>query len=160
MHQRFNRPRRIQDLQKSRLSKLLRSVDRCCGNTRCLFCPLLFHPKYVASRTKQTTHPVSHNLRCTTLGIVYLLTCGRCGKQYVGQTANNMRQRLARHKASFKVAPMSLYAHFTRYHHCDALDVSITLLCQESDSELRLRKEEWIERMGTIIPRGLNNRPT
>ena len=56
---------------------------------------------------------------------------------------------------------MSLYAHFIRYHHCDALDVSIVLLCQESDSESRLKRErEWIERLGTVIPGGLNNRPT
>ena len=161
VHQRFNRPRRIQDLKKSKLPKSLRSVDRCCGNTRCLVCPLLSHPNYVASRSKQTTHPVGNNLRCTTPGIVYLLTCRRCGKQYVGQTAKTMRERLARHKASFRVAQMSLYAHFTQYHHCGSLDVSIVLLCQESDAELRLRREtEWIERLGTVIPKGLNNRPS
>lgn len=157
-HLRFNRPRRKQDLNKLQMPKMLRSADRSCSNKKCLACPLLLHPNYVASKTRDTTHPVTHNLRCTTMGVVYLLTCRRCGKQYVGQTAKSIRERLARHRASFRVAPMSLYSHFIRYHHCDTLDVSIVLLCQESDSELRLRKEQqWIKQLGTVIPAGLNN---
>ena len=161
LHQRFNRPRRMQDLAKARPPNLLKGVDRSCGNRRCLVCPLLLHPNYVASKSKQTTHPVTHNLRCMTMGVVYLFQCKRCGKQYVGQTGRSMRERFARHKASFGTAPMSLYAHFTRYHHCNTLDVSIVLLSKESDPETRVKRErDWIECLGTLLPAGLNNRPT
>ena len=55
---------------------------------------------------------------------------------------------------------MTLFSHFLRYHHSDKLDVSITLLDQEPDPDLILRKElDWIERIGTVVPGGLNNRP-
>ena len=94
-HLRFNRPRRKQDLNKLQMPKMLGSADRSCSNKTCLACPLLLHPNYVASKTRDTTHPVTHNLRCTTMGVVYLLTCRRCGKQYVGQTAKSIRERLA-----------------------------------------------------------------
>ena len=159
VHQKFNRPRRKEDLAKIRKPQLLRSVDHTCGNRRCLVCPSLFHPSFVASRTYQTTHPVESNLHCRSLGVVYLLSCRRCGKQYVGQMAKIMRERLARHRVSLKTAPMSLYSHFLKYHHTDVLDVAIVLLSQESITEQRLRKErEWIECLGTTIPNGLNNR--
>ena len=158
IHPRFNRPRRKQDLNRAGAPRVLRTVDRSCGNKRCLVCPFLQHPNYVASKTNGTTHPVTHGLRCTTTGVVYLFICRRCGKQYVGQTARNIRERLSRHRANFRVAPMSLYAHFIRFHHCDILDVSIVLLCQESNSELRLKQErQWIQQLGTTIPAGLNN---
>lgn len=158
--QRFNRPRRKRDLAKAhQAAAILRSVDRTCDNRRCQVCPRLRHPKFVASTVHQTTHPVDQSITCTTLGIVYCLICRRCGKQYVGETTKCMRARLARHKTGLRTAPMSLYSHFIRYHHVDTLDVDIVLLAKEQDHGKRLTLErQWIEWLGTTIPRGLNNR--
>ena len=115
VHQRYNRPRRKQVLDKLNISKVLRSTDHSCGNRRCLVCPLLRHPNFVPSTVKETTHPVDTSLHCRSMGVIYLFTCCRCNKQYVGQTEKNMRQRLAKHKMSLKTAPMTLYSHFLRY---------------------------------------------
>ena len=153
-HQHFNTLRRMQDLQRSRMPMVLRNVDRCCNNRRCLACPLLSHLNYVASKTKRTTHPVGRNLRCTTLGVVYLLECRLCGKQYVHQTAKHIREYLARHKTNFRVAPMSHYSQIVQYHHCDVFDICIIL-----EIELRMERE-WTQCLGTVIPGGLNNKST
>ena len=159
-HQKFNRPRRRQDLAKAHPPQFLRPVDQTCGNRRCLVCPVLLHPTFVVSQTYQTTHLVQARLHCQSVGVIYLLICRRCGKQYVGQTARSMRERFARHRASFRTAPMSLYSHFLRFHHSDSLDISIVLLAQETDMGTRLTRErEWIMCLGTVIPQGLNNRP-
>ena len=103
--QKFNRPRRKQDLIKNRPSTTLSHTDHTCGNTRCQVCPHLRRPNFVASTANLKTFPVDTSLKCTTSGVIYLLTCRRCDKQYIGQTAQSMRQRLARHKLNFKSAP-------------------------------------------------------
>lgn len=158
--QKFNRPRRRGVLIKTRPPITLRTVDLTCGNNRCLVCPRLAHPNYVASTVHQTTHPVDISLKCYTKGVVYLFTCRKCGKQYVGETAKCMRQRWAQHKVNFRTAPMTLYAHFIRYHHMDVLDVNIVLLCKELDTEERRNMERrWMSLLGTTVPKGLNNRP-
>ena len=142
LFQRFNRPRRKKDLAKARQSMVeLRTIDRTCGNQRCQVCPRLKHPSYVASTVHQTTHPVGTNITCRTSGVVYCLTCRRCSKQYVGETVKCMRERLARHKTSFRTAPMTLYSHFKRYHHIDFLDVNIIFLAKEQDQTKRRELE-------------------
>ena len=160
-HQRFNRPRRKGDLSKSNPTSILRRSDRTCGNVRCQVCPVLTSYNFVASTSNSRTYPIDPSLRCMTTGVIYLLTCRRCQKQYVGQTAKTMRERLARHRVKFRTAPMSVYSHFRRYHHLDVLDVSVTLLARETDENLRTEREkQWIQRLETTIPKGLNNPPT
>ena len=158
--QRFNRPRRRQDLAKSLPPNLLRLKDHSCGNQRCLACPLIKRPRFLASTRNHTTHPVATGLHCLTQGVVYVLTCRRCGKQYVGETGQTMRQRFARHRQKFASAPMSLYSHFRLYHRIDHLDVDIVLVscCQDPDQRLS-EERRWIQQLGTIVPRGLNNPP-
>ena len=87
-------------------------------------CPQLLHPNYVASTTTKMTHPVDTTLHCRSQGVVYLFTCRRCNKQYVGQTGRSMEERFASHRHKFRTAPMSLYSHFLHYHHTDSLDVT------------------------------------
>ena len=137
----------------------LRTTDRTCDNQCCQVCPRLNHPSYVASTVHQTTHPVDSNITCRTSGVVYCFTCRRCGKQYVGETVKCMRERLPRHKTSFRTAPMTLYSHFTQYHHVDSLDVNIVFLAKGQDQTKRRELErQWIQWLGTTVPRGLNNR--
>ena len=50
-HQKFNRPRRKEDLDKSCPPAMLRRTDRTCGNSRCLVCPLLHCQNYVPPTT-------------------------------------------------------------------------------------------------------------
>ena len=38
------------------------------------------------------------NMDCSSRGIIYLVSCGLCDKQYVGQTENLLRQRWICHK--------------------------------------------------------------
>ena len=159
--QRFNRPRRKQDLARNLPPVTIHSQDHSCGNPRCLVCPLLRRPTFLASTWNHTTHPVESGLHCLTRGVVYVLTCRRCGKQYVGETGQTMRQRFARHRLRFKNAPMSLYSHFIRYHHVDVLDVDVVLVsCRLERSERLLQEQRWIHQLDTIVPKGLNNPPT
>ena len=101
-------------MAKSHLPAMLRRRDHTCKNSRCLVCPLLHRPNYVASMTNQKTFPVDTSLHCSSHGIVHLLTCRHCSKQYVSQTARSMRERLARQRLKF------------RWHPCPCIPTSST----------------------------------
>ena len=138
----------------------LRSSDYTCSNSRCIVCPRLSRDKYITSNHTGTSFQLDRNLHCLTEGVVYALECTLCRKQYVGQTERHMRYRFAAHRYKFKTTPMSLYSHFLRYHACPSLNVTIYLLQQVSDNTNRLLVEdEWIHRLHTILPIGLNNPP-
>ena len=156
--QRFNRPRRAQDMRHLRVPASLRRVDRTCGNRRCTVCPQRTLAPYITAHSKGVTIPVNNGLHCLSEGIVYALSCRRCGKQYVGQTARSMRHRFAQHRSALKTVTMSLYSHFTRYHRTACLDVSVTFLEQVPEADTRRERERfWIGLLDTTIPRGLNN---
>ena len=87
---RFNRPRRKQDLLRSHPNITLLTRDHNCGNLRCLVCLRLRKPAFLASTRNHTTHPVEAGLHCMTVDVVYVMTCCRCGKQYVVETARTM----------------------------------------------------------------------
>ena len=125
---RYNRPRRRQDLAKNLSTITLRPRDLSCSNPRCLVCPLLRRPTFLASTSNQTTHPVEKGLHCLSRGVVYVMTCRHCGKQYVGETGQTVRQRFARHRLKMPTAPMTLYSHFLRFHHVDRLEVDLVLV--------------------------------
>ena len=44
------------------------------------------------------------NMDCSSRGIIYLVSCGLCDKQYVGQTENPLRQRWACYKRDTYIA--------------------------------------------------------
>lgn len=161
--QRFNRPRTKADLANARKSIVeqptaLVDRDQTCGNSRCTVCPRLSHAPFITSRHTKTSFPVNHSLHCRSKGIIYVLECRLCGKQYVGQTERDMRYRFAAHRSKLTRAPMSLYSHFIRYHACHSLNVTIYLVEQVADTKDRLQAERhWIGKLATSLPWGLNN---
>lgn len=168
----FNRPRPGRVLRQlrgiehttdnhSQSSNTLRPTDHTCTNKRCLVCPRLTHTKYLASKHTGKHFPLRQKLTCQTKGVVYVLACELCGKQYVGQTSSTLRHRFAQHKYNFTRAPMSLYSHFLRFHRIKSLDVKIIIVESVPGPDERLRREEWwINHLSTVIPHGLNNPTT
>ena len=128
-----------------------------CSSNRCVVCPnRLFHA-VVRSRTN-TIVPIDPSLTCKSKNVVYVLQCKHCAKQYVGQTAYDMRHRLSGHRYAFGKIHKSLYYHFIKIHKT-AFDVHVILLESVPDKQNRLAAEnEWIETLDTLLPRGLNTR--
>ena len=57
--------------------------------------------------------------------VVYLITCNRCGIQYVGETGQKLRNRLNNHRNSLRRLPNPyLYHHFSSDGHTEG-DISI-----------------------------------
>ena len=96
-------------------------VGSCrCGHHRCLTCPALKTGSSFTSSITGRSYKVlgKQALSCSTTSVVYLITCRRCGIQYVGETGQQLRSRMNNHRASIKnLQPQPLYKHFNSDGH-------------------------------------------
>ena len=70
-----------------------------CWNRKCPTCPNIPTRHQVLSTTFGTTHTTKCNYKCRSTAIVYLVTCKRCHKQYLGQTIGSLHTQLKVNKS-------------------------------------------------------------
>lgn len=96
-----------------------------------------------------------------TANLIYKIQCGKCGKQYIGETKNSLATRLYAHKYNIrhnKKPHTTLVKHF-RKHHWTHLQTQILEHNPHWTTEERRKKEkEWIQRLQTQAPQGLNDK--
>ena len=100
----FNKPElvpRVGTLEQTNqthfpLPPLPRQFHRCRG-CQCAVCPQLTRHAVIHSRTNKSVHKINLHLTCVTTGVVYILSCHLCGKQYVGQTGYHMCKHFSGH---------------------------------------------------------------
>ena len=102
---------------------------------------------------------------CESKNVVYLITCARCNKQYVGETSRTYRKRILEHRNYVKRKDMSAATgrHFNIPGHklSDLKHQVIAILHGPSIPKCpkRLQLEErLIERLRTMEPHGLNDK--
>lgn len=151
--------------RNNRIIKLKNSSIQCgerCNNNRCVICPKIqFRNKIRSSITNDeyyTNKDVTAN--CLSKGVIYLITCNTCLKQYVGET-KNLKQRMNQHRTSFKNNKLDTYLskHYKLANH-DHENFSIDILdnIENTDKRTRLDKEnKWIRLLCTAYPLGLND---
>ena len=84
-------------------------VHKCNSKHKCALCvnlkpsdsfhSSLTHRKYV---TKCDDKNIKNTLNCSTSNCIYLITCCRCGLQYVGATVQSLRDRFSGHRVGMK----------------------------------------------------------
>ena len=92
--------------------------------------------------------------------MVYLITCGVCGKQYVGETKDKLNMRVNNHRSSITTNKMDLPVgrHFNSDNHSWE-DMIVVAIDHDSSwtTEQRVAKENfWQHLLLTIEPQGLN----
>ena len=151
------------------------------NNRDCLLCCVLdTKDKFVSSSTHRTYQSVIPDdidkVDCKTENVVYLITCRKCKLQYVGETVQLLRGRISAHTNSLDNP--------NKDHHCRILvDHFSSGMCQGATfkvniieklsgtgrdeegtmdpgvSSMRRKKErEWMLRLRTVYPFGLNDR--
>ena len=68
-----------------------------CDNPRCRYCPKLNTDSHIVASVTGKKYRTLHNVSCNSNNLVYCISCTRCGKQYVGQTKNSLKQRFQGH---------------------------------------------------------------
>lgn len=134
-----------------------------CGHPRCSTCQhLQCQTSFTSTKTK-ISYPIRHHLSCTSSNIVYLITCSKCKKQYVGMTTKQLNTRLNHHRtAIFNKKRTYLHSHFNLPDHSikNLTIQAIDHIQMENESnvtsELRKLEKFWIKTLKTYQPIGLN----
>lgn len=107
----------------------------------------------------------NNNLNCTSSNIIYLITCNKCGIQYVGETLCPLHERMNKHRSNINHKFHSLVAnHFNgpcSLH--DLLVQPIEQISGDGHDEIitkhrKLRESFWMKELRTVYPYGLNDR--
>ena len=171
------------DQQEARLSVRSRAVDdksaienpsfiSKCTNKRCKTCPQLSTSSTVTSYvTKREYHCINHvnaKASCSSQNLIYLLSCQKCGIQYVGETTQRMNERMnghrtsksgcehvIRHKESCEGCSFSyqIIEHFqgTGYDESGSID-------SDTSRTRHIREDFWIKKLRTLYPYGPNEK--
>ena len=109
----------------------------CCGKKRCQICKLVKVGSVFESSVEDRTFHINHSFNCDSAGVVYLLTCKICSKQYVGSTITAFRTRFNNHRSSLSrydhqgkrgICGQYLYFHFYSEAHTGVKDIQIQIV--------------------------------
>ena len=135
---------------------------------------------FVSSSTHRvyeaTIPPNIPPLDCNATNVIYLITCRKCRLQYVGETAQLLRDHLRHHKSGMKHPEKDntcriLSEHFSK-GFCKNATFTVNIIdklagdgrdeSKEIDPAItairRKRETEWMLRLRTVFPHGLNDR--
>lgn len=124
-----------------------------CKSKKCLTCP--------RALKDQIANSSNVNIFCKTKNIVYLIECGVCGLQYVGQTGNDFNIRINGHRSNikhFNSGPCDDFEilHFQEHNFNQA---NFIILKEVTDLNDRLNYENlFICNLNSLFPYGLNSR--
>ena len=103
-----------------KMPQLLESspITKTCNHPRCVTCTHLNCNNHFRSTATGKIFPIRHSFTCTSSNIIYLITCTKCKKQYVGYTTTQLNQRISRHRSNI-VNHCSIYicVHFNFSDH-------------------------------------------
>ena len=142
----------------SKPSRDLHGMHRC--NKPCAICHYVNVTHELKGNQTDTTHKIMGNFNCNTVGVIYLVSCNKCSKQYVGQTFRKFRIRINEHVYDIKNQKDTVCAHHfnSKGHSLDNFRVQIIEKVMPNDTHTLLEREKlWIQRLITRIPFGLNS---
>ena len=157
----------------NRLNNILINNASLCGS-QCKFCDIFdINPIIISSSTQRCytrKSPNNSKLNCKSSNCIYILTCCTCSLQYVGETSQIIRNRFNLHRSHIKNNKLGacnkLNSHFNT-GLCKGSKYTVQILEKLPDntnkdmSVDRLRKEkekEWMLKLRTVFPFGLNSR--
>ena len=135
-----------------------------CKNPKCSTCKHLnCSPSFTSTVTKQS-YPVRFPATCSSSNLIYLITCTKCKKQYVGLTTKQLNTRINHHRSNIlrnKTIYLSIHFNFPD-HNINNLSVQVIDKIPTNTTNLqKLQQMErhWIQTLKTLKPQGLNNSP-
>ena len=84
-------------------------------NSRCRLCHVLRESDHFTSNVTKRTWRIKDHIDCKSKGVIYLVTCEDCGKQYVDETGTAFLTRHYGHKSDLTKKPLlPLSKHFNK----------------------------------------------
>ncbi|OCT85330.1 hypothetical protein XELAEV_18023496mg [Xenopus laevis] len=138
------------------------------GNFRCYNCSvcnsMLQGTSFAHPRTAQRFQ-IKHRITCQSTHVIYMIVCP-CGLYYIGKTIQKLKDRFLKHKSVIKIGKDTtpLVTHCREHNHnisslrLMGIDQIISPGGGVDKNTLLLRREaEWIFRLDTVTPMGLND---
>ena len=135
------------------------NVDRGCFKTHarnCVTCAVLKETKKFKSTSDGRTHVIKGSLTCTSKGVIYLVNCLDCKKQYVGETGGELRIRHRGHRQEIRNNLTPLGQHFNSCKNLELIAIESTGMRPKAVREGR--KLRWIYILNTLQPNGINRK--
>ena len=133
-----------------------------CGSSRCKACRHVSQGStFVSNVTQKSYNVISSNslMNCNTTNVIYLISCKKCGVQYVGETSQKLRSRLNNHRNRLRMLSNHyLYKPFSLDGHSedDILIMPIEKITSDDGASIntkRLEREDyWCREYCTIYP--------
>ena len=137
--------------------------NRPCYKRGCKTCRHIKTRDTFQSSVTKKSYKVHTSATCKTKGVVYLIECRKCPKQYVGSTTNALHIRLNGHRYDIrrKKIQKPVAKHFNgRGHSMEDLTIMVIEEIPEGDVQTRRGCEKhersWIGTLRTLDPRGMN----
>ena len=148
-------------LVRSRLPPAYDGNFEPCGKSRCLACNHAQTGEFFNSSTFQKSFKYIQKNNCASKNIIYLITCQKCGMQYVGETSRELRHRLTDHRHCIRAhVPTPVGKHFNLPgHKLENLKITVLESLEATRGDWKLRREKelnWQLKLGTIQPQGMN----
>ena len=127
-------------------------------NKPCGICPYVLESKEFISTATKERFKMTGTFNCTTKGIIYVTTCSKCLKQYVGQTGRRLSDRIREHLNCICLQKEVTGIHYnTPGHNHSNFQVQVIEKVSPNTPNYRLEREEmWIKKLSTKNPHGLN----
>ena len=112
--------------------------------------------KFMSSFT-QLSYQIRHRFTCKSRFVCYLITCDRCGKQYVGSTTQHMHVRHVGHGVEVREESTPLGRHFA---HCGMESMVLQIIDgvvetrEDSEEALRCLEGVWQHRLAVFRQHG------
>ena len=162
----YRRPKNLKDLLvHAEVSTRPRETpgNSPCGRLRCNTCPILVTTDQISSKTTGKQYQIRCKATCKSSNLIYLISCKRCGLQYVGETEQTLNERMNGHRFDIvnkKIHEKPVAAHFNSLQHTlEDLQVMVIEQLWKRDTPLRkIRDSKWITLLQTYQPLEINPR--
>ena len=136
----FKRGKSLKDLLVRAKVPVEKETDgKSCGcpGKRCEVCTFLEEKNTFINKVGSGTYRIREGLHldCNSENVIYLITCKKCKKQYVGSFITRFRTRFNNYRSCHRkfcrghsVIQVSFHAHFMLDGHCGIDDWEITLI--------------------------------
>ena len=115
--------------------------------------------RWVSNHSTRFVYRIKQIITPQTPNCIYLISCVKCRLQYVGQTKNTIMTRLYQHMyniTNHKETQTYIVSHFIK-HGLSSLRIAGIQHNPHWSLAIRLTEEkQWIDKLSTIHPRGLN----
>ena len=131
-----------------------------CNSRQCKCCKEIETCNIFKSNNTGRQYNIKAAITCKSKSLVYLISCRKCGLQYIGETENPLHIRMNGHRSDIRTKKLDkpVAVHFCQPDHsAEDLEVrGIEKINVNNTGRRKYRESYWIFTLKTLAPEGMN----